>query len=624
MRQLAFISLLLLSFQGFAQILEKPLPNKRGKSLNIVPQSNIYVSENSEGAGFPFWDDFSLAGAVPSPDKWVNSENVRISNGTGLSAPTINAALFDGIDANGAPYNATSLLNGPTDSLISMVIDLSMINPGQADSVYLSFFWQVNGLGELPDSEDSLVLQFRRPDGSWQSQWQQTGGRANEQPDFTQEIIKVPSSFFHSGFQFRFRSFSRLAGAFDTWLVDYVYLNEGRYPGDIAYPDRALTRKPSFLIGPYTAMPTEQFFANPTDYIRETSAEFLNLNDIFQPVQYSAIVIDRAANAIVERLNDETVASPLPGAFERVTFTSPALDHTLLDRTADSLLLETNYFIQSGDNFFIDDIVGTDTTFIESIDYRVNDTVKITTTINDYFAYDDGEPDFAAGINQSGGKLAYRYVLEERALLTHIDINFPFITQAGEPIELMVWRDIKANEREDSVLFQDPFSVLRPDFIGEMRAYQLDTPIFVQDTIYIGFSQATNEFLAVGLDKNNDSGEHMFFNVDGTWRANEFVQGSFLMRPRFDKEIAANFDDPVGGGEARIDIFPNPSPGIVNIPGRIDNLKVFDSYGKEVLFRLEEEQDRVLVDLSLNKKGIYLLRIVRNGQTFTKRIILKE
>lgn len=624
MRLLAFISLLLLSFQGLAQITEKPLPNKRGKAQTINPQQYINAPENSEGAGFPFWDDFSQAGATPSVDKWINSQNVRISNGTGISAPTINAALFDGIDANGAPYNASSLLNGPTDSLISVVIDLSMINADQSDSVYLSFFWQVNGIGELPDSEDSLVLQFRGADGIWQSQWQQTGGRANEFPDFTQELIKVPSGFFHSGFQFRFRSFSRLAGAFDTWLVDYIYLNEGRYPGDIAYPDRALTRKPSFLIAPYTAMPTEQFFANPADYVQETSAEFLNLNDIFQPVQYSAIVTDVVTNNVVEVLNDGTVASPLPGAFERITFTSPALDHTRLDDTADSLVLETNYFIQSGDNFFIDNIVGTDTTFIESIDYRVNDTVRITTTIDDYFAYDDGEPDFAAGINQSGGKLAYRYVLEERALLTHIDINFPFITQAGEPIELMVWRDIKANEREDSVLFQDPFSVLRPAFIGEMRAYKLDTPIFVQDTIYIGFAQATNEFLAVGLDKNNDTGNHMFFNVDGTWRANEFVHGSFLMRPRFDKEIAANFEEPVGGGEARIDIFPNPSAGIVTIPGQVDQLKVFDSYGKQVLFRLEEEHDRVLVDLSLNKKGIYLLRIVRNGQTFTKRIILKE
>ena len=370
-------------------------------------------------------------------------------------------------------------------------------------------------------------------------------------------------------------------------------------------------------------MPTEQFFADPAQYLQETSAEFLNLNDIFQPVQYSAIVSNTETGETVQVLNDETVASSLPGAFERITFTSPTLNPTLLDADAASQILETTYFIQSGDNFFIDNISGTDTTFIESIDYRINDTVRITTQIDDFFAYDDGEPDFAAGINQAGGKLAYRFVLEERALLTHIDINFPFVQQDGEPIQLTVWQDLQVDQREETVLFQDPFSVQRPTFIGEMTSYELDTPIFVQDTIYIGFSQATNEFLAVGLDKNTDSGDQMLFNVDGTWRANEFVQGSFLMRPRFDKEVAANFVEPVGPGEARLDIFPNPTAGIVNIPGSMESIQVFDSYGRLVSYRLEEGENAQRIDLSQNKKGIYLLRIVRDGQTFTKRVILE-
>ena len=628
MRQLTLIALLLFSFNGFSQILEKPLPNHAPKSKPSTQSSVTLTSENEETLSLPFWDDFSQATVIPSTDKWIGGQHVRISNGTGIAAPTINAAVFDGVDVNGIPYNPTSLLNGATDSLTSCAInlDLGFDRVGQRDSVYLSFFWQVNGVGELPDTEDSLIVQFKLPDGSWQTRWSQTGGTDNEFGEFRQELIQVTPEFFHDSFQFRFRSFSRLAGAFDTWLIDYVYVNDSRFAGDIAYPDRALTRKPSFLIGPYTAMPTEQFFANPGEYVQETTAEFLNLNDAFQPVQYSAIVRDVVTGDIVEVLNDETVASPLPGAFERITFTSPAMDPSLLDGDADSTVLETQYFIRSGDNFFIDRIrANNDTLFIESIDYRINDTVRITTRIDDYFAYDDGEPDFAAGINQAGGKLAYRFVAEERALLTHIDINFPFVQQTGEPIELMVWKEIEVDGREDSVLFQDPFSVRRTDFIGELEAYQLDTPIFVQDTFYIGFSQATNEFLAVGLDKNTDTGDQMFFNVDGNWRSNEFVRGSFLMRPRFDKEIAANFNPgDVGGGVARLDIYPNPTSGLIRIQGPLDDLKVFDSYGKQTLFRLEEELDGYVLDLSLNKKGIYLLRVVRNGQTLTKRIILED
>lgn len=628
MRKLILISFLFAAFQAFGQITERPLPNRPTGPPKTGNGKIVQAVEDSEPTGLPFWDDFSLANVTPSPLKWQSGQNVRISNGTGIAAPTINAALFDGVDANGVAYDPTSLLNGATDSLVSRTINLftGFDRIGQADSVYLSFFWQVNGIGELPDSEDSLVLQFKAANGEWISQWSQTGGVDNETGNFQQELIKVTSDYFHNNFQFRFRSFSRLAGAFDTWLVDYVYLNEGRYPGDIAYPDRALTRKPSFLIGPYTAMPIEQFFANPGEYVQETTTEFLNLNDAFQPVQYSAVVRDTVADMVVEVLNDETVASPLPGAFERISFTSPAIDPANLDSSKDSLILETTYFIKSGDNFFIEEIrPGNDTVFVEAIDYRINDTVRIVTHLDDYLAYDDGEPDFAAGINQSGGKLAYQFAVEERALLTHIDINFPFIQQTGEPIEVMVWHDLEVGSTEDSVLFQDPFSVQRPDYIGQLKAYQLDTPIYVQDTFYIGFSQATNEFLAVGLDKNTDSGNRMFFNVDGRWRENEFVHGSLLMRPRFDKEIAENFvEGKAAGPTLSLDIFPNPTTGIVRIPGPVDGLKLFDSFGKQPAFKLEEDEEGYLMDIGLNKKGIYLLRVIRDGRTFTRRIILKN
>jgi len=627
LRSLLLISTLLICFQAAGQIVERPLPNKKTGPTKKYTGIGT-ATENTEPSGLPFWDDFSQANVVPSSLKWINGQNVRISNGTGIEAPTINAALFDGVDAAGVPYDPLSLLNGATDSLTSRTIDLlnNFDRIGQVDSVYLSFFWQVNGVGELPDSEDSLILQYKNADDQWITQWSQVGGRENESGAFNQQLLQVPSSFFHDTFQFRFRSFSRLAGAFDTWLIDYVYINQSRHAADIAYPDRALTRKPSFLIGPYTAMPTEQFFAAPDTYVQETTAEFLNLNDAFQPVQFSAIVRNTTTDEVVEVLNDETVASPLPQAFERLTFTSPAMDPSLLDDEADSSILETTYFIKSGDNFFINEIrAGNDTIFEEAIDYRINDTVRIITRLDDYFAYDDGEPDFAAGINQAGGKLAYRFVAEERALLTHIDINFAFIQQTGEPIELMVWKELEVNGIEDSVLFQDPYSVQRPEFIGQLKAYELDTPIFVQDTFYIGFSQATNEFLALGLDKNNNSGNQMFFNVDGNWRENEFVQGSLLMRPRFDKEIAETFVGPgAPGGPIRFDAYPNPTSGIIKIPGLVDGIQVFDSFGKQTRFRLEEDEDGYTLDLSLNKKGIYLLRVHRNGQTLTKRIILKD
>ncbi len=600
------------------QIRELPLV----KSKLSKRASSVASTQNEITQPLPFWDDFSTSYLFPDSTKWFASEDVRISNSTAISAPTLNVAVFDGVDGNGAPYDANTLISGKADSLTSQFIDLSTLMADQADSVYLSFFWQLNGRGELPEEGDSLTLSAKNSAGEWITIWSMLGGVDNETEDFQQVLLQIDQSYWHSEFQIKFQAYGNLTGAFDTWLVDYIFLNKSRFENDIAYLDRALTRRPSFLTAPYTAMPTEQFFSDPNKYVAQTNSEFYNLNSFFQPILYSTIVTDQVTGQEIERLNDNVLAIPLPGAFERREFDSPALNPSLLDSDADSLLLETSYFIRSGDTYFIEEINGTDTTFAFNVDYRINDTVKMVTVIDDYFAYDDGEPDFAAGINQRGGQLAYRFFAEERALLTHIDINFPFVQQAGEPIELFVRSELDNNP--ESILFQDSYGVLRPESIGDLRAYQLDTPIFVQDTFFIGFAQATNEFLAVGLDKNNDTGSEMFFNVSGQWRPNEFVEGSFLMRPRFDKEIAANFNP--SGGEAReiIDVFPNPSTGRFYIAADVNSLEVYDNYGNRQLFSTEEKDRGVWVDLSRNKNGIYLLKFFSNGKPVAKRVVLQN
>ncbi|NVJ45910.1 MAG: hypothetical protein HWE07_02250, partial [Cytophagia bacterium] len=109
MRKLGWIiGLLLLVAIAKAQIVERPLPNKLSQ-LSSVPFSN---HQTQVTLSIPFWDDFSTASVVPSSALWLSGDQVRISNGTGVNAPSINVAIFDGVDATGAPYNATSLING--------------------------------------------------------------------------------------------------------------------------------------------------------------------------------------------------------------------------------------------------------------------------------------------------------------------------------------------------------------------------------------------------------------------------------------------------------------------------------------------------------------------------------
>lgn len=623
MRLRAFftISFLILGIGLYGQIVEFPLIKKPTRTLRSSASPILQSSQSMQQ--LPFWEDFSTSSLIPDQDKWVNAQSVRVSNTAGLNAPSLNVAVFDGVDAQGAPYNANTLINGKSDSLTSCFIDLGSLGQEQADSVFLSFFWQLNGRGELPEEADSLVLEAKDANGTWNRLWSSKGGFDNESEAFEQELIKIDPSLWHSEFQFRFQAYGNLTGPFDTWLIDYILLNQGRHPADSAYLDRALTRKPSFLTAPYSAMPTEQFFSDPLKYLEVTNTEFYNLNNLFQPVQYSTIVKDLVTGLEIERLNDRVLANPFPGAFERRSFDSPALDPALLDPNADSLLLETTYFINSGDNFYIENInSNNDTTFAFNVDYRVNDTVRMVTAIDDYFAYDDGEPDFAAGINQRGGQLAYRFYAEERALLTHIDINFPLTQQAGQPIELFVRNEL--DNDSESLLYQNSYSVQRSDEIGSLKSYALDTPIYVQDTFFIGFTQATNEFLAIGLDKSNDSGGEMFYNVSGRWQSNEFVEGSFLMRPRFDKEIANNFPGEANEVSTEVKVFPNPSNGRFYISGDVTQIQVFDNYGNRQNVEIDQRSRGVWIDLSKNKKGIYLLKFFIDGRPAAQRVILAD
>lgn len=619
MKKLLFIAACFLGYGLPAQIIERPLP--------LLPQqdfsfASVQQNQTQNTLSIPFWDDFSTSRLIPDGKKWLHGQNVRISNSTGIQSPSLNTAVFDGVDVNGVPYNARSLINGRTDSLVSHRFDLSTLPAEQADSVYFSFFWQANGRGELPDQEDSLILQFQNQNLAWETVWSTSGGIDAVSEDFRQELIPVPSNFFHNQFQVKFQSYSRLSGAFDTWLVDYIFLDDQRHSGDSAYVDRALTVNPSFLIAPYSAMPTEQFFANPSAYVQETQTEFVNLNSSFQPIAYNTIVRDLVSGETVETLNDGRIANPIPSAFERRTFDSPALNPSLLNPLADSLWLETTYSIRSGDGFFVEEInPGVDTTFNTAIDFRINDTVRTVTILHDYFAYDDGEPDFAAGINQAGGQLAYAFFAETEALLTHIDINFPFVQQAGESIEIKVWK--QGIDGPGAELVSQSFSVLRPSDIGDLRAYLLDSPVVVQDTFFIGFQQATNEFLAVGLDKQTDSGSQMHFNVTGSWQRNVFVKGSFLMRPRFDKAIAEALPGEVSGEASTVNVFPNPSEGRYFISGQVDRIQVLNRQGQERHVPWQKIENGAWVDLSTQQKGIYLLRIWRGNQPQTRRVILK-
>ena len=146
-----------------AQIKVVPIP---GKPQGFKSQGWI-SREHSSVLELPFWDDFSKAENVPDTALWIDSENVNINNTFGKNAPSIGVASFDGLDAFGTPYNLNAVEVGFVDSLTSRPIDLSKVPAVQINSVYLSFFFQRGGNGELPDEDDFIQLEFLSPESQW-------------------------------------------------------------------------------------------------------------------------------------------------------------------------------------------------------------------------------------------------------------------------------------------------------------------------------------------------------------------------------------------------------------------------------------------------------------------------
>ncbi len=630
----------LLFLQGIpfllAQEIKKP-------AFNIVPlahssQPNIHAKAQRELADtltLPFWDDFSNANFnatqierfVASPERWAEgSQTVRINTGLDINAPTVGIATFDGVDATGRPYSSESNAEGLADSLVSLPINLSLVPANERQSVFFSFFWQQFGLGEFPDPEDSIRLQFKNVQNTWVTQWVRSGGDTLLTNAFKQEMIPVVNpGFFHPGFQFRFQSYNRLSGAFDTWNIDYVYLNSGRTASNTAYLDRALADLPTSPFGEYTAVPMKQFVASPERYIGNSSVDFYNLNVQLQPVRFTALLMDQVTGNVIQLLNDDNALSPIPSGLERRTITAGALDVNALDLNQDSLIIETEFHITSGDNFLIAEILPGDTIFYPSVDYRVNDTVRSTFTLNEYFAYDDGEAEFGVEVNQNGGKVAYQFVAPKKDLLTQVDIYFPPLgrNQGAIPFQLMVWKSLEDSTGEEVVLRAQQSQVAPSIQLNQFTTFELSSPLVVEDTFYIGYEQQGETFIAIGFDKNTDTASKIFTNVTGTWDTNTELKGSVMMRPGFDKnrDVTA-VNEPDLSEDKDIQIFPNPSHGSFDINQPFDELYIYDITGKLLRHITSGNTSRKVIETNLTK-GVYVVRIIAEGNYFSRKLIIE-
>ena len=197
----------------------------------------------------------------PVDSLWVNNFKVWINNGLGLNPPSLNVATLNGLDsADNSPYSNQAIATGFRDTLVSQPIKLNEVISAERNSVYLSFFYQWSGNGEPPDPSDYLRVDFRNDQGVWESVMTIRTISSFQKNEFYDTLLKVDGDrFFHENFQFRFMNYGRLSGPYDTWNIDYVYLNKNRTANDRYLPDRTIISSLTNLFNDYRAVPYDHF-----------------------------------------------------------------------------------------------------------------------------------------------------------------------------------------------------------------------------------------------------------------------------------------------------------------------------------------------------------------------------
>lgn len=502
----------------------------------------------------PFFDDFSRDNSLPDPRLWLD-RNVYISQTMPASPPSLGAAVFDGLDEYGLAYEIDRLATDTADILTSNYIDLT--NP--TDSVYLSFYWQPAGLGEAPENIDSLQLQFYDKSlDRWSYAW---STRGTDSSVFTQEMIPVPNGFFSDSFQFRFTSFGAQAGAYDTWLLDYVRLDDNRDRNDTLplFKDPAFTRPhPSLLIG-YEALPFFHYDNTVAGAINEQQMTFHYQENPNTPPPYSPDPIP--LNLGIYRIGEGgSVLAADPNGNDQ-------LDNGLGFFREEEFIVDLDPFVPAGlprnSAFEIEAYQTYDGT---ALLFGPNDTIRRRQVFANYYAYDDGTAERAYHVSDNGGGIIVtRHVIQ--SLGDSLKGIYIYFFPAEYDVTLNEFKIVVYEEnvqgRPGNLIYESD-SVYLPKYstTNFYLPYALDRAVPVTQTnLYIGIRQIKNTRLPIGFDRNIRGRSKVFYGEPANGQMFEsFQKGTLMIRPYLRYNPADLSDAEIVRTEAvQVEVFPNPA-----------------------------------------------------------------
>lgn len=622
----------LLPFIGFSQevlveLSGNPVITQAYRDAQSKPKSAAL----GDTLSLPFFEEFAELIPFPNPSLWLDSF-AYINQTYAKFPPSIGMATLDGLNKDGMPYEFSFVQTyGLADKLTSKYIDLSGNVPG--DSIYFSFYYQPQGLGNAPESEDSLVLQFKYADSDttydWRSVWRKSGSSIQTDSLFDQVMIPVTdTAFFKSGFQFRFINYSTLSGNVDHWHIDYIKMAVNRFAADTVHTDMAITQPLRSVLKHYQAMPWSHYINDTTDVTADSIIfKIHNFYDDAIPTAFTGDIFD-PNNTPIKNFS-AVVTVPV----DPFVYCGNADDDVC---TTDGAVFLNGLNFSFPVNFAGDEVEFTVKAYLEDLNQNTvitNDTIAYKQKFHNYYAYDDGSAESAYGLLFEQGAMAYRFALNKPDTLRALQIYFnPVLDDVSDKtFKIGVWTGVGGPQGDPLYLSDSLYSpTYFPGFYNGYYTYVLDQPILLSDTVYIGIVQSETDLLNVGLDRNLNANKNMFFslNFGASW-ATSNLKGAWMMRPLFGKVVGnpTGIEQPTAS-ETSFKLFPNPADNILNIYNEAGKnmsnyrLRVFDSVGRLLI---SEEYLPSQLDINSLKPGFYMFHISAKAGSYshTYKIVVR-
>jgi Secretion system C-terminal sorting domain len=526
----------------------------------------------------------------------------------GFNPRSLGVATFDGLDEDGYPYQFGSAVTNYGDRLTSKCINLSNYNAG--DSLYFSFLYQPEGLGDVPETGDSLILEFYAQDlDQWKHIWSVSGTSIH--PFKSVHIPVLDDQFFRDGFKFRFKNYGALSGSLDHFHVDYVHLRALSDYTDTLFKDFALCYPLNTLLQDYTSV--------PWDHYKNTSAGMMT-NGLEVKVYNGSNSAENYQNGqVVVQHNGTPVGNfSLPGfllAEGNINYNPNTLFTSYHDLSAG---YEYDRTLPGNQQVFkVNASVSAQFPNLMS-----NDTCEFLQGFYNYYSYDDGSAEAAFGPTGVQSMLAVHFNAYEADSLLGVYLHFvPSVTDVSTKLfYLTVWEDL--NGEPGAVLFEDDaFSPRQPTYangLNNFNAYYFPNgqKIPVGSSFFIGWRQVDAVRYNLGLDRNIDHSQEIFYSVDfgATWENPPFP-GSAMLRPI----VSTTLDGELGVEQVQMleyAVYPNPTNSFIHIVSPYSDEKGFELYDIQGRF-ISENQDNMM-DLSRLNSGYYFIRSIQHPDQVMK------